>query len=558
MLARSARIASLCIVLLWGCHKSAADSPWLYGVHFYGDPASGNCEVMTGGKGIWSLEIVVPNSDVWWGADWQRDNIFNTMAARGHSIICRIEPQWGYAVPMEPDYPLATYLTQVAAAAQSMQNVCHIWQIGNEINLTSEWGGQQLAPADYVAMFKQIRAALKAVSSPLGEQLVLVAPMSPGYASGVRWRDSSTYLAEVCALLGPDDVDGFGIHGYGAPWYDATVARGDIQASYAAALGVIDHFGFSDKPVFLTEWNRRVAGGNGTEEARSAQFLHGAFTDLNDWNAAPIRHPVTAACWFIYKYDSSTWLEYSIEYLHTINASGADNDLFDAFQYACTQNYPSAWPTGEFQHCSADGTPPGVNRAPSATITANSNQSYAPRAVDGIVDSTHLWLSDSTSRIQTLQFDFAAPYAFSGFVVYHASTAGLSTLYDTQVMMLETAPSASGPWTPREILYNDASITQRTFFTPVTAQHVRLAIPDGGREPSTRVVEFELYSIDPGDFDSDGDVDLVDAAQMQQCFTAAQTQAAPACLAAHFDADGDVDLDDVAGFLAALDGPATE
>jgi hypothetical protein len=33
-----------------------ADSPWIYGIHWYGDPNGSVVESMSGGKGIWTLE----------------------------------------------------------------------------------------------------------------------------------------------------------------------------------------------------------------------------------------------------------------------------------------------------------------------------------------------------------------------------------------------------------------------------------------------------------------------------------------------------------------------
>ena len=63
----------------------------------------------------------------------------------------------------------------------------------------------------------------------------------------------------MCALLNANDFDGFALHAYGAFWEDATGARWDFQngsGGYAAQLGVIDSYGFHDKPAFILEFNR--------------------------------------------------------------------------------------------------------------------------------------------------------------------------------------------------------------------------------------------------------------------------------------------------------------
>jgi len=59
----------------------------------------------------------------------------------------------------------------------------------------------------------------------------------------------------------------------------------------------------------------------------------------------------------------------------------------------------------------------------------------------------------------------------------------------------------------------------------------------------------------PGDFDQDGDVDLIDFSRLQVCFSGhnvAQTN--PDCAKAHLDTDPDVDQADVNLFLSCMSG----
>ena len=355
-------ISTATLVLCAYPNPGQADSPWLYGIHWYGDPNGSLVESMTGGKGVWSLENVLTDSDIWWGPQWQRDNRFFQMVERGHTIITRIERNWGETVP----YPenLASYMTSVQAAAEALADVCHIWQIGNEMNLYGEWGGNELTPAAYVDMFRQIRAAIKAVPSPLGEQIVLLGPVSPGdVIAGVRHTEGNDYLGQMCDLLAPDDLDGFAMHAYAAPWHDANTSRAELQAGYLSQLAVINSKDFADKPVHVTEWNRRVEPIDSYNEAQSAQFLLAALGDLHTWNQTPGAHPISSACWFIYQYDSGAWANYSIEYLHGVGPGGPDNDLWDAFQSACTLDLPTAEPVPSTPLI-CDGFPDGVNVAP--------------------------------------------------------------------------------------------------------------------------------------------------------------------------------------------------
>lgn len=538
------------------------DSQWLYGIHWYGDPNGGVVESMTGGKGIWSLEIVLPYSDPWWQAGGQLWK-FQQVVARGHTIICRIEPNWGYAVPQPPDTPdLTQYLADLTATVQTLSDVVHIWQIGNEMNLYGEWGGDVLTATNYVNQFKQIRAAIKAVPSSLGEQIVLLGPVSPGEVQGgVRHTNGNVYLGQMCDLLTSADLDGFAIHSYAAPWYDATAARADFQAGYVSQLVVIDEKGFSDKPVYLTEWNRRVEAPTETNEPQSAQFLHGAFTDLNAWNQTAGAHPISTACWFIYD-DSPGWEMYSILHLHGVGPGGADNDLWDAFQYACSLDYPTASPSGGGQLSMYVGTPPGANVAPASTgVTTDSD--YGPEwtgaeAIDEVIDAGSKWTSAGGPPPHWLQLDLGAVRHLSGFVVRHAGAGGEASYFNTEAFQLQTASSAAGPWEIDANVSNSAQadVSARRYYAPRLVRHVRLYITDPGADNYARIPEFEVYEADPGDFDEDGDLDLRDFAMFQVCFTEdGVIQNEAACFFAHFDGDQDVDLTDFAGFESALTGP---
>ncbi|MBN2446875.1 MAG: discoidin domain-containing protein, partial [Phycisphaerae bacterium] len=532
-----------------------ADSPWLYGIHWYGDANGSSVEVMTGDKGIWSLETVMTNSDVWWGAEWQRDNRFSQMAARGHTLIVRLERNWGETVP----YPgnLEQYLVDVQAAASSLAGVCHIWQIGNEMNLYGEWGGNELTAAAYIDMFNQIRSAIQAVPSPLGPQIVLLGPVSPGdVVSGVRHTEGNEYLSQVCALLAADDVDGFALHAYAAPWNDADTSRAEFQAGYLSQLAVIDHHGFAAKRVHLTEWNRRVDPIDDYNEAQSARFLHGALTDLDAWNQRAGAHPIGSACWFIYQYDSGAWSNYSIEYLRGTGPSGADQDLWDALQYACTLNLPAAYSAPPATPLMQDAMPSGTNAAPQslAVWTDSGDGSYA---IDGVISAGSKWTSDGTTPPHWLQLDLGQERVVTGFVVRHAGAGGEPSYYNTRTFHLEMAPTAAGPWAVDATVFNVAGVnsTMRTYLAPRAVRHVRLFITDPGIDTYARIPEFEVYvQAPPGDFNSDGVVTWADFAMFRFCMKGPDDSfsAGHTCLIGDADGDADVDLADFASIQEAL------
>jgi hypothetical protein len=129
---KAIRYAALLSAAIIG-NASAADSPWLYGIHWYGDPASSNVETMTAGKGIWILETILTEDTGIWSAGAQLAKL-QTAVARGHTVIVRIQPRWGLNVPGDesvtnPADRMSTFLPKVTACAQLYADVCHIWQI---------------------------------------------------------------------------------------------------------------------------------------------------------------------------------------------------------------------------------------------------------------------------------------------------------------------------------------------------------------------------------------------------------------------------------------------
>lgn len=331
----------ICTILLAGLLRpAAADSPWLYGIHWYGDGNLSDVEAMTGDKPIWTLETVIVYSDPWWQLSGQAAH-FQQIHAKGHSIIIRLEPNWGQTIPAT-QAERTQYINDLVATVEAAKDYCHIWQIGNEMNLYAEYGGDVLTAADYISFYKDARAAIKNVTSPLGEQIVLVGPVSPGaYFNEVRHTDGLVYLRQMCQALGPDDTDGFALHAYGAPWLGPQDAASDFMSGVSSQLQVIDEEGFCDKPAYITEWNRQTNPANdANQEAQTAQFLQLAYQRLHEWNSNPNNHPVVCACWFIYKNDPG-WANFSLRYLKDVNPRGADADVWDAFQAVCGQNYPA-------------------------------------------------------------------------------------------------------------------------------------------------------------------------------------------------------------------------
>ena len=92
--------------------------------------------------------------------------------------------------------------------------------------------------------------------------------------------------------------------------------------------------------------------------------------------------------------------------------------------------------------------------------------------------------------------------------------------------------------------------TEALFEDPAT-------LPDVG--PAMKRIAAAKRSWEPvavyGDFDADGDVDLLDVAAFGRCFTGLGEPLGPGCAPGDFDENGSVDALDVALFGAGLTGP---
>lgn len=114
------------------------DSPYLYGIHWFGPTSNAaDLNAMTGNKAIWRLETVMTHDGAGqWGPEAQLGK-FQFIVGQGHTIVMRVQPYWGKAFPWPEDTgpTMAEFLDKVTHAAQLYKDVCHTWHLGNEMNL---------------------------------------------------------------------------------------------------------------------------------------------------------------------------------------------------------------------------------------------------------------------------------------------------------------------------------------------------------------------------------------------------------------------------------------
>ncbi len=327
-----------------------ADSPYLYGIHWWGytpgqaidsNPATLLDAPTYGG---WSVETIITHSVAQWQASYFTGLYSDLPTNKNVSIITRIDYNWGETVPSPSNPDAAGWPDHVVnQVVNVLKDGCHIWQIGNEPNLTIEgnnWPDNKIQPADYAQIYRNVRNAIhnSAQPSPLGPHIVLVAPVSPGgiinFPGGQRWKDGNQWTGEVIDNIPNDEIDGFGLHAYGG-------SITDFRNSYSSALAVIDGKGLQDRPVYMTEFAKDA----NLSEASKAQFIRDAYADVHAWNQTPGNHDIVCLAYFVYDFNqqaSGAWNNSSIEYSRTNGEPLGDPDnMYTAFEQTVDLRYPA-------------------------------------------------------------------------------------------------------------------------------------------------------------------------------------------------------------------------
>jgi hypothetical protein len=511
-----ARSLGLAIAILLSLSLSSrADSPWLYGIHWWGykqgEPVDNNPAVMLDcpAYGGWDLETILTHDATWWAAAYFTPLYQNLYQSRNVTIITRIDYKWGETVPSptNPDY--AGWPAAVVNTVNTLAGYAHIWLIGNEPNIVGEgnnWPSNQVTPSGYATIYRNVRNAIhnQANNSPAGQHIVLVAAPSPGgVIPGVRWMDGSQWLSQVLDNIPGNEVDGIALHSYGG-------SVNDFHNTFVSLLSVIDSHGLQDRPVYITEWNKV------TNEADMAQFVRDCFADLNAWNQTPGHHNIRCLCWFVYDADTG-WDDHAIEYYRTTGYPlGDPRDLYTAFQQTVDLRYPAGI-VGTLP------TPPELDVTP---------VSFARVAY------------------------FHTPLAADQFTVSNSGGGTLNyTITDNATWLSVDPPSgtSTGEADPISVIYDNSEL-------PVGGPYnATITVSDPNANNSPRLVSVSVtvqeWPHSYADFDRDTDVDADDFSHLQACMTGAELGPPdPGCEDADLDLDGDVDLGDFGRFQRCLSG----
>jgi hypothetical protein len=196
---------------------------------------------------------------------WEHpDLVVEHAAAQGLTIIARLgwTPEWA----RPPDTPL-TYLDETAyddfarfaaAFAARYQGQVDYLIIGNEPNLSFEWGYRPTTPADYVALLRVVYPAVKAANPTVQ---ILGGALAPTLEpAGSPWGlNDLLYLDGMYEAGAADYFDGLAVHTYGLtfpPESEPDPAVLNFRRVELVRQVMVEH-GDGNTPIYITEsgWN---------------------------------------------------------------------------------------------------------------------------------------------------------------------------------------------------------------------------------------------------------------------------------------------------------------
>ncbi len=222
------------------------------------------------------------------GFAWRHpDMVIRHANAQGLTVIARLglTPEWA----RPPDTPL-TYLDEgsyddfavyAAAFAERYQGQVEYIIIGNEPNLSYEWGYRPTQPSDYVNLLKVVYPAVKEVNPDIQVLAGALAPTlePPGSSWGLN---DLLYLQGIYDAGGAQFFDGLAAHSYGLTFPPETEPGEDVLNFRRIELlrEVMVANDDAKKQIYITEtgWNDHPRWTLGVRPGQRIQYTVDALT----------------------------------------------------------------------------------------------------------------------------------------------------------------------------------------------------------------------------------------------------------------------------------------
>jgi hypothetical protein len=230
--------------------------------------------------------------------------------ANGLKVIARLgyTPEWARPADTPLTYldhdAYQAYADFAAAFAARYRGQVDYLIIGNEPNLSFEWGYRPTTPQDYVDLLRVVYPAVKAANP---DMTVLAGALAPTLEpEGSPWATNDlVYLRGMYEAGAADFFDGLAVHAYGLS-FPATAEPDPAVLNFRRiemARAIMVEFGDEAAPIYVTEsgWNDHPRWSMAVRPGQRIQYT----LDALDYAAANWPYVETIAIW-AFRYPAPT------------------------------------------------------------------------------------------------------------------------------------------------------------------------------------------------------------------------------------------------------------
>ena len=266
---------------------------------------------------------------------WEHpDQVVGHAAANGLTVVARLgyTPDWARPADTPMTYLDATayddFATFAAAFAARYRGRVQYLIVGNEPNLSFEWGYRATQPNDYVELLRAVYPAVKAANP---DMIVLAGALAPNLEpDGSPWAiNDLTYLRGMYAAGAADFFDGLAAHAYGLTFPAGATPAPDVLNFRRIELlrEIMVEYGDEATPIYITEtgWNDHPRWTMGVRPAQRIQYT----LDALDYAAANWPYVRLMALW-AFRYPAPT-RSYP-DYFTLVTPEFVAKPIYDALQ----------------------------------------------------------------------------------------------------------------------------------------------------------------------------------------------------------------------------------
>ncbi len=420
--------------------------PFIFGLHDRG----GEQLMLDKNKRGWVLVTEAVGADPY---NYGGSN-YTDLSNRGLGVIVRLNHGYGTAGTIPHSSQYDQFARRCGNFVQASPG-CHIWVVGNEMNLANERpggpNGQVITPQLYATCFKRCRDQI--LSRPgRGDDQVVCGAVGPWNTQtkyeGNQRGDWIKYLADILQLLG-DEVDGISLHTYTHGQephlvFDSATMNPPFQdyhwhfRAYRDFMTAIPS-GLRDRPIYITETDQYSAWRNA-----NTGWVRNAYKEIHDWNQDPGNQPIQALIlfrWIIGDPNDPQQVGWAIE-----NKPGVQDDFRDAMNNEYKVVQPPAQP--EYRVAWLEVNAPGrFNRGEvaqfSVRVRNDGRKTWADAGSQAVRLGYH-WVASDGTTIDGLRTDLPGSVAPGETVTLPAATVRAPDWPGYYRLELDLVEGASG------------------------------------------------------------------------------------------------------------------